>query len=249
MSTEAGKRTALILGATGAVGKACLKDVLQNGNYSKVITVGRRPAQLDDNIPQNNLEQKTVDFENLEASRAEFRNINDVYCCLGTTRADAGSAEAFRHIDQGYVVNSAKIIAEENKSQETSTNNNSKLSNVHFLYCSSKGADKNSMFLYPQSKGQTEEGIIKAGFQRVSIFHPGFLQVEEPREKTRLLETLFGSIITPINRYTGFHMAIPVTSVGQAMRKVANQDASKPIAETTQVKYYSNREIEDMTKQ
>ena len=39
----------------GAVGKACLKDVLQNGNYSKVITVGRRPAQLDDNIPQNNL--------------------------------------------------------------------------------------------------------------------------------------------------------------------------------------------------
>jgi hypothetical protein len=56
-----------------------------------------------------------------------------VFCCLGTTRADAGSAEKFIKIDQTYVLNSAKIIAEENKPADGS----SKLSPVHFLYCSS----------------------------------------------------------------------------------------------------------------
>jgi oxidoreductase len=51
---------------------------------------------------------------------------------LGTTRADAGSAEKFKKIDQEYVLQSAKIIAEENK--DTSSNQ----SPVHYVYCSSK---------------------------------------------------------------------------------------------------------------
>ncbi|KAI9492494.1 hypothetical protein BDB00DRAFT_828469 [Zychaea mexicana] len=253
MSTEAGSRTALVLGATGAVGKQLLLDVLKNGNYSRVITLGRRPAPLDDSIPQQNLEQKTVDFDNLEASRAEFRNVNDVYCCLGTTRADAGSAEAFRRIDQTYVLNSAKIIAEENKptTAAAAAAESSTLSPVHFLYCSSKGSNKNSMFLYPQSKGQTEEGIIKAGFQRVSIFLPGFLEVQEPRPRSRLGEQVLGAIFTPVNRYMNLHMAIPTSSVGQAMHKVAMQQQSKAVpadAKETKVEYYSNKDMEDLTK-
>ena len=60
-----------------------------------------------------------------------YHNYRDVFCCLGTTRADAGSAEAFRKIDHDYVVNSAKMIAEENPGTEGG------LSPVHFLYCSS----------------------------------------------------------------------------------------------------------------
>jgi hypothetical protein len=55
----------------------------------------------------------------------------DVFCCLGTTRAAAGGAEPFRKIDHDYVVNSAKIIAEENPGTS------GELSPVHYLYCSS----------------------------------------------------------------------------------------------------------------
>lgn len=51
---------------------------------------------------------------------------------MGTTRADAGSAEKFIKIDQEYVLNSAKIIAQENKDPA----DESKLAPVHFLYCS-----------------------------------------------------------------------------------------------------------------
>lgn len=57
---------------------------------------------------------------------------SDVFCCLASTRADAGSAEKFVKIDQTYVLNSAKLIQEENKPAD------SVLAPVHFLYCSSR---------------------------------------------------------------------------------------------------------------
>src|SRR5260221_4775572 len=38
-----------------------------------------------------------VDFEHLDAGLAD-----DVFCCLGTTIAKAGSQEAFRHVDHDY---------------------------------------------------------------------------------------------------------------------------------------------------
>lgn len=39
----------------GAVGKQVLKDVLKNGKYEKVISVGRRNVELEDNVPQDKL--------------------------------------------------------------------------------------------------------------------------------------------------------------------------------------------------
>lgn len=39
----------------GAVGKQVLKDVLKNGNYAKVVSVGRRSVELEDSIPQDKL--------------------------------------------------------------------------------------------------------------------------------------------------------------------------------------------------
>ncbi|KAI8145202.1 hypothetical protein BJV82DRAFT_50791 [Fennellomyces sp. T-0311] len=234
-------KVALVMGATGAVGKQLLLDLLKNGNYEKVITVGRRFVQLDDSIPQEKLVQKIVDFENLEASREEFKRVNDVYCCLATARADVESAEAFRRIDQGYVLDSAKLIAEENKSST------SKLSPVHFLYCSSVGANKNSSFLYVQSKGQTEDGIIKTGFQRVSIFQPGFLEVVEPRPRTRPGESAIGAIFAPISRFLNLHLAVGVDTVGQAMHKVAMQSKAVPNDATeTKTDFYSNKDIEEL---
>ncbi|KAG0744945.1 hypothetical protein G6F57_006707 [Rhizopus arrhizus] len=206
----------------GAVGKQLLTDLLKNGKYEKVISVGRRQVELDSNTPQDKLEQKVVDFENLDRHRKDFKNVSDVFCCLGTTRADAGSAEKFKKIDQEYVLQSAKIIAEENK--DTSSNQ----SPVHYVYCSSKGANKNSMFLYPKTKGQTEEELKELGFQRVSIMRPGLLQTVEPRSNPRFVEKLGQTLFGPINHFFNLHMVNSVVSVAKAMHKVAEDKSIKP---------------------
>ncbi|KAG1435098.1 hypothetical protein G6F56_014085 [Rhizopus delemar] len=68
--------TALIFGATGAVGKQLLIDLLKNGKYEKVVSVGRREVELDSSISQERLVQKKIDFENLDNHRNVFKNVS-----------------------------------------------------------------------------------------------------------------------------------------------------------------------------
>ncbi|KAI8365806.1 hypothetical protein EDC96DRAFT_182016 [Choanephora cucurbitarum] len=239
--------TAMIFGATGAVGKEVLKDLLTTGKYSKVVSVGRRTVELDSTIPQDKLEQKVVDFDNLEADKSIFKGVSDVFCCLGTTRAAAGSAENFVKIDQTYVLNSAKLIAEENKPSDGA------LAPVHFLYCSTGNAHKDSMFPYFKSKGQTEEGLKETGFEKVSIFQPGLLKVVEPRSTTRWPELISLAIIPPLDRLFNLHSVISVATVGKAMHRVAEskdikaKDANVSLLGSL-VSVFSNIEIEDIGK-
>ncbi|KAI8889380.1 NAD(P)-binding protein [Backusella circina FSU 941] len=216
------ERTALIMGATGAVGKQVLKEILKSNDYQKVISIGRRNVELEQEVPQERLVQKIVDFDNIEASRDDLKNINDVYCCLGTTRADAGGAAPFKKIDQSYVLNTAKLIAEENKPA------GSELSPVHLLYCSSMGASKSSPFLYPKTKGETEDKLANTGFEKVTIVRPAFLETVEPRTRPRLMESVAFSIYAPINNMLNLGGIIRVDTVAKAMHKAAMDATFKP---------------------
>ncbi|KAI8889381.1 NAD(P)-binding protein [Backusella circina FSU 941] len=216
------QRTALVMGSTGAVGKQLLKEILKNNDYQKVISIGRRTVEIDKEIPQDRLVQKIVDYDDIEKSRQDLKNVDVVYCCLGTTNADAGSKERYRQIDQGYVLNTAKVIAEENKIE------GSELAPVHFLYCSALGANKNSFFFYPKTKGQTEEGLANTGFERVSFVRPAFMEPVEPRNPSRFVERVAFSIYAPINNLLGLDGVIKVDMVAKAMRRAALDSAYKP---------------------
>ncbi len=76
-------RIALLAGASGLVGGHCLRLLLAEPAYGRVIALGRRALPLQ----HAKLEQKL-----------------DVYCCLGTTIKKAGSQDAFRRVDHDYVV-------------------------------------------------------------------------------------------------------------------------------------------------
>lgn len=45
----------------GAVGKELLKDILKNGSYTKVVSIGRRQVRLDDSIPQDKLVSRMIE--------------------------------------------------------------------------------------------------------------------------------------------------------------------------------------------
>ncbi|CAG8564591.1 10416_t:CDS:2 [Ambispora gerdemannii] len=170
--------TALILGASGATGKPLLRNILQSERFAKVISVGRKEIAYD-GPNKEKLEQKLVDFENLEQHKEAFVGYDVVFCTLGTTRANAGSAERFVAIDKGYVINSAKLIRAQNPNRP-----------IHYLYCSSGGANANSMILYSRTKGEIEKELGEIGFSRVSIFQPGFLEVNEKRADRGLIHNI-----------------------------------------------------------
>ncbi|OZJ06249.1 hypothetical protein BZG36_00846 [Bifiguratus adelaidae] len=230
----------LILGGTGAVGKTVVRQCLERNQ--DVTVVGRRPVELADENLSKNLIQKTINFEDLENHRADFKGYDVVFCCLGTTRADAGGAEQFKKIDHDYVVNTAKIIAEENPAE-----GEGKLSPVHYLYCSSMGANANSMLLYPQTKGRTENDLADIGFTRVSIFRPGLLKIEEPRRTSRFGEGVALKLSGWLEK-VGMPAAA-VSAVGKAMIEAAlgRSAGVKPEKDTrsngTEREIFSNPDI------
>ncbi|HKB56959.1 MAG TPA: oxidoreductase, partial [Lacunisphaera sp.] len=91
--------TALIAGASGLVGGFLLRQLLATPEYDRVISLGRRPLDLE----HPKLRQVTADFAALEKVTADLR-CTDAFCCLGTTIEQAGSQEAFRAVDHAAVL-------------------------------------------------------------------------------------------------------------------------------------------------
>ena len=72
--------------------------------------------------------------------------VDIVFCCLGTTRREAGSKEAFIHADYTLVVDTALT--------------GRRLGAQHMLVVSSMGANANSPFFYNRVKGEMEQALI-----------------------------------------------------------------------------------------
>ncbi|XP_048347097.1 oxidoreductase HTATIP2 isoform X5 [Sphaerodactylus townsendi] len=82
-----------ILGASGETGKELLAEVLRQQLFSKVTLIGRRKLDLE-GPHYSNVRQEIVDFEKLDEFAAAFQGHDVGFCCLGTTKAKAGTGEA-----------------------------------------------------------------------------------------------------------------------------------------------------------
>lgn len=115
---------------------------------------GRRIPTVSEKYPESEwkakCEHRIIDMDRMEEEAAkDFEGAHTVFCALGTTRADAGSADAFRKVDLDFVAKSAKIAKEKNV--------------PHYSLLTSHGANPNlyandwmimQIFLYMKVKGQ-----------------------------------------------------------------------------------------------
>ncbi|KAK7925350.1 hypothetical protein WMY93_007660 [Mugilogobius chulae] len=116
-----------------------------------------------------------------------------------TLQSKAG-ADNFVRVDHDYVLKAAELARAGGCS--------------HFHLESSRGADKNSSFLYLKVKGQVEADIEALGFDRFSIYRPGVLLVN--REESRPMEFVaraFFKTFAPVLP----SMSVPIESVATAM--------------------------------
>lgn len=141
-STTSSGETALLLGATGAVGSEVLSSLIASPHYTTIHSFVRKPSSTPSS--DSRIIEHVVDFEKLcdgDASQAEkFKEVkaDSVLIALGTTRAAAGGAKPFERIDREYVLAAAKAArVEAGKPQKV-------------VYCSAQMADSTSRFLYPK---------------------------------------------------------------------------------------------------
>ena len=162
---------AVIIGATGAVGRKILGEVLEKDFYKKVYVLGRSSiTRLEDN---EKLEKIVVDFENLNFE-TDILNNADVFASLGTTIKIAKTKENQRKIDLDYTINFAKICEGKVRS---------------FNVVSAIGANSGSKSFYTSLKGELEERLQEMDLGILRIYRPSLLISK--RIDTRIMEEFF----------------------------------------------------------
>jgi uncharacterized protein YbjT (DUF2867 family) len=201
------KKTALVLGATGLIGKELVKVLYESDQYEKIKLLVRRPIELESKV----CEEHIVDFKDLHKYHDLF-HVSDVFCCLGTTIKKAKTKEAFRKVDYEYPVESANL-AKENGAEK-------------FLIVSSMGADPKSLFFYSRVKGDLEATLNSLNLPSLHIFRPSLLLGErsEFRFGEKIAEKASGVInklmVGPLRPYRG----IQARKVAAAMAFVAQSN-------------------------
>ncbi|GAA4026738.1 oxidoreductase [Hymenobacter glaciei] len=201
------QKTALLAGATGLIGSQLLPLLLASERYAKVIVVGRKAVPTI----HPKLVQVVTELDKLEAVRLKLI-ADDVFCCLGTTMAQAGSKEAFFKVDFLYVVQLAALAAGNFAAQ--------------FMVVSSMGADAESRIYYSRVKGEMEAAVQQAPFRAIHIFRPSLLLGE--RATPRLGERLGAVVLKltrpllrgPLQKYR----PVPGAAVAAAMLRAAEDD-------------------------
>ncbi|EST06383.1 NAD(P)-binding domain protein [Kalmanozyma brasiliensis GHG001] len=209
MSTAAkAGETAVILGASGAVGKHLLSELLSSSSPYKTVYSFARRAHPSPPPTSIQFREVLVDFDKVyngdSTETAKLSSIDAasaVYITMGTTRAAAGGMEAFERIDRGYVLAAAKALAGKAES---------------VVYCSSGGSSSSSLFPYLKSKGLTEEGLAQL-YGKTVIMRPGYLANAE-RPGTRILEKTFEPIMGLMSKFSTSVQA-DVRDVAKAMLK------------------------------
>lgn len=155
----------LLLGATGLVGSRTLNLSLSNGAFSMVIAPTRKPL-----APDNRLVNPVASRLEELAPVLMSHKPDAVICALGTTRAKAGSKEAFRYVD--YELPLAFGRAAHTAGVET------------YAIVTAMGASLKSMSFYYRTKGEVERDIEKIGFQSLTICRPSLIAGERKEGRT-----------------------------------------------------------------
>ena len=164
----------LVVGSTGLVGEEVVNELASKGIPVKAL------SRIDLNSPNPLVENIKVNFDCLDEHKEHFKDVTDVYICLGTTISKAGSQEAFEKVDIEYCLETAKLA------------NNAEVKNLSLI--TSMGADSESSNFYLRTKGIIENNISQLDFQSISIHRPGLLI--GVRKEMRLAE-LIGQMIHP----------------------------------------------------
>ncbi len=218
------KRAAVVLGASGSVGKALIAELFRDGSFDPVITLSRR------SVP-----------EVFAIAREAGRTVHEqIVPEMNAQTLEAATLEALRSVDgeaEGFSVlgvgaNTAKLTIDAHRAVDVVLNEafakGLKASGKvrYFGLMSAAGADPNAkstgsgaagMSRYNRVKGEAEQAARASGPAVVSIFRPGMIIGSQHTpwliEKTL---PLFSSV-TPAK-----YKSITVTQIAKAMVAAAN---------------------------
>lgn len=202
-------KTAIVIGATGLVGRALTDQLTDAPHISRVVTLTRRSAHHSSPKICNNV----VNFDRLK-DHASLFEADIMFSCLGTTRSKAGSIDAQRRVDLDYQYEAAQLAVGNGVR--------------HYLLVSSSRAHADSGNAYLKMKGELEKRVQTLPFERISIFQPSLLT--GPRPELRMGEKTLSRILPAICIIPGLRRFRPIRGEQVAAKMVqVSQLPGKPL--------------------
>lgn len=200
-----GKSIALF-GATGLVGGECLRLLLEDPDFSRVVTFTRRALSphLRGIAGRSKLEEHVIDFDRLELHAQELA-VDQIICALGTTIRKAASQQEFRKVDFDYPLAIARIALAQGSH--------------HFLLVSALGANARARIFYSRVKGELEAAILALPFRGHTILRPSLLLGQ--RAEFRLGEKIAEHLAFLMPRK---YKPVPAVAAAQAAVTSARED-------------------------
>ncbi|MBL0608752.1 NAD(P)H-binding protein [Aeromonas jandaei] len=202
----------LIAGASGLIGRELIKQLPAEHELTLLC---RKPGKEAHHwLP--------VDFDDL-ASVTLPRPVDIAFCALGTTRKDAGSAEAFRRVDLDYVIAFAELARRHGCQR--------------LIVVSSMGASASSPALYPRTKGEMEQTLQAQSWPRLAIVRPAMLlgDRQPPRRSERIFQAIYPLFRPLLVFKLARWRAIEASQVAHAMITLSRQPAGCEIVENEQL--------------
>ncbi|MFH1196663.1 MAG: NAD(P)H-binding protein [bacterium] len=213
-------KTAIVIGATGLIGKNLTRILLDDERYSFVKIFVRRSS----GVVHPKLEEHIVDFDEIEKWKGEITG-DVLFSAMGTTIKKAGSQAVQYKIDFTYQYEFAKAAAANGVRK--------------YLLVSSIGAGSKSKNFYLKIKGELEDKISELSLKNIMIFQPSLLIGE--RDEKRFTEELGAKIFSPITELIPFlkkYRPIKAETVAEAMIRSAALDSK------TKVTVYLSEQIQ-----
>jgi len=200
-------KTAIIIGATGLTGNLLLKTILEDDRYETIKLFSRNAC----NINHSKIEEHILDVFELEKHHDLFV-ADEVYCCIGTTKAKTPYEALYLKIDYGIPVTLAQLCAQ--KGIKT------------YVVISALGANKKSKIFYNRTKGRMEEDVLREKIKNTYILQPSLIggKREEKRSGEQFAKGVMRFfnplLVGNLKKYRSIHPKIIVN----AMIWLANND-------------------------
>ena len=200
-------KKAIVLGATGMVGTQLIQILIEDEEYSEIVSLVRRES----GIRNPKLKEHIINFDEPDKWRS-FVNGDILFSALGTTIGQAKTKTAQYKVDVTYQFTVAQIAAQNSVS--------------HYVLISAAGANPKSNNFYLKMKGELEKSIQTLPFDLINILRPGLLAGN--RIHNRPTEKISYFMLNALNKLGLFIRYRPIQAriVAKAMIMVCKQKKS-----------------------
>jgi uncharacterized protein YbjT (DUF2867 family) len=214
----------VLMGGTGMVGQAALRECLLADDVEKVLALGRTPLPQSHPKLESKVHKNLYDYSEI---KNDLKGYDACLFCLGISSTGLSETD-YHRMTYELTMAAAQTLCELNPS-------------MTFVFVSGSGTDSSETgsIMWARVKGKTENALLKLPFKAAYMFRPGAMRpMHGVRSRTALYQ-IFYTLLNPLMPLLALVISPKYLTtserMGRAMLKVVRDGYTKPIVENAEI--------------